>query len=343
MKRLFDCPSAKTGAVSYPKGMAAAQQQHSVYGGQAVIEGVMIRGRHVYSVAARHPSGIIKTVTRSVPTWSVNRWRRIPFIRGTLVLSESLVVGMRALTYSAQVAAGEDENDDEPIPPWTLALTLAISLGLGVGLFFILPLLLTAGFIDRFTDNSIISNTGEGVLRLVIFFLYLGLVGLMPSIRRVFGYHAAEHMAVHTHEALLSLENKNLRLFPAAHPRCGTAFLLTVMIVSIIIFAFLGTPDLPLRIASRIILIPVIAGVAYEVIRFNAAHSGNALVRAGTLPSLALQALTTRPPDDGQIEVAIAAMSAAIEGDAAVEGNAAPESEAVEPAPTDEIPEAQTP
>ena len=276
----------------------------------------MIRGLRVYSVAARHPSGVIKTITRPVPTWSVNRFRRIPLIRGTLVLAESLVVGMRALTYSAQVASGEDEDDDQPIPPWMLALTIAFSLGLGIGLFFVLPLLLTHGVVDRYVENSIVSNIAEGVLRLLVFFIYLVLVGLMPSIRRVFGYHAAEHMSIHAHEAHLPLETQNIRQFPAAHPRCGTAFLLTVMIVSIIVFALLGTPDLPLRIASRILLIPFIAGIAYEVIRFNAAHSGNALVRAGTLPSLALQALTTRPPDDDQIEVAIAAVTAAIDGDA---------------------------
>ena len=313
--------------------MAAEHQQSAAYGGQAVIEGVMIRGRHVYSVAARHPSGVIKTVTRPVPTWSVNRVRRIPFVRGTLVLSESLVVGLRALTFSAQVSAGENEDDEEPIPPWTLAVTMAFSLGLGVGLFFILPLLITHSVIDRFTDNSILSNTGEGVLRLVIFFLYLTLIGMMPSIRRVFGYHAAEHMAVHTHEAALPLEGGNLRRFPAAHPRCGTAFLLTVMIVSIIVFALLGTPDLPIRIASRIVLIPLIAGVSYEVIRFNARHSGNVLVRAGTLPSLALQAMTTRPPDDGQIEVAIAAMNAAIDGDAEAEAALAAPNPAVDADP----------
>ena len=302
----------------------AQAQQHSVYGGQAVIEGVMIRGRHVYSVAARHPTGAIRTITRPIPTWSVNRLRRIPFIRGTLVLSESLIVGMRALTWSAQVSSGETEEEDEqPIPPIAMAITLATSLVLGIGLFFILPLLITHSFIDRFEVHSILSNTAEGVLRLAVFFAYLTLIGLMPSIKRVFGYHAAEHMAVHTQEAKLPLENANVRLFPAAHPRCGTAFLLTVMIVSIIVFAFLGTPDLPLRIASRIILIPLIAGVSYEVIRMNAAHAGNALVRAGTLPSLALQSMTTRPPDDGQIEVAIAAMNAAIEGDTQAESAAA--------------------
>ena len=295
----------------------------SAYGGQAVIEGVMIRGLHVYSVAARHPDGTIRTILRPVPTWAVNRWRKIPFVRGTLVLAESLSIGMKALTYSAQVAAGEDE-EEKPIPAWSIALTIAISMTLGIGLFFVLPLFITHGGIDNFLDGfisrdsgafSILSNIGEGILRLLIFFAYLGLIGLMPSIRRVFAYHAAEHMSVHAHEAKLPLDNEHVRMFPAAHPRCGTAFLLTVMIVSIIVFVFLGTPDLPWRIASRIVLIPVIAGISYEVIRFNAKHSGNALVRLGTLPSLLLQNLTTRKPDDDQIEVAIAAMTAAIEGD----------------------------
>mgnify|MGYP003387159100 CR=1 FL=1 len=300
--------------------MAEEQQhQHSpnplVYGGQAVIEGVMIRGVHVYSVAARHPDGSIRTILKPVPHWAVNKWRKIPFIRGTLVLAESLTIGMRALTYSAQIAAGEDEEEDEPLPAWSLALTIALSLGLGISLFFILPLILTHNFIDRYIDSSILSNLGEGVLRLLIFFAYLGLVGLMPSIKRVFAYHAAEHMSVHTHEAQLPLDNEHVRMFPAAHPRCGTAFLLTVMIVSILIFALMGTPDLPIRIASRIVFIPVIAGISYEVIRFNAKHSANMLVRAGTVPSLMLQRLTTRKPDDDQIEVAITAMNAAIQGD----------------------------
>lgn len=287
----------------------------SVYGGQAVIEGVMIRGVHVYSVAARHPDGSIRTLLKPVPNWAVNKWRKIPFVRGTLVLAESLTIGMRALTYSAQIAAGEDEEEDEPLPAWSLALTIALSLGLGVSLFFILPLVLTHNLIDRYIDSSILSNLGEGVLRLLIFFAYLGLVGLMPSIKRVFAYHAAEHMSVHTHEAQLPLDNEHVRMFPAAHPRCGTAFLLTVMLVSILVFALMGTPDLPIRIASRIVFIPVIAGISYEVIRFNAKHSANMLVRAGTVPSLLLQRLTTRKPDDDQIEVAITAMNAAIQGD----------------------------
>lgn len=286
----------------------------SAYGGQAVIEGVMIRGLHVYSVAARHPDGSIRTLLKPVPQWAMNKWRRVPLVRGTLVLAESLTIGMRALTYSAQIAAGEDDND-EPLPAWSLALTIALSLTLGISLFFVLPLIITHNAIDRVTDSSILSNLGEGVLRLLIFFAYLSLLSMMPSIKRVFAYHAAEHMSVHAHEALLPLDNKHVRMFPAAHPRCGTAFLLTVMIVSILIFALMGTPDLPIRIASRIVFIPVIAGISYEVIRFNAKHSGNALVRMGTVPSLMLQRLTTRQPDDDQIEVAITAMTAAIEGD----------------------------
>jgi uncharacterized protein YqhQ len=138
---------------------------------------------------------------------------------------------------------------------------------------------------------------------------------MMPSIKRVFAYHSAEHMSVHAHEANLPLDNEHVRMFPAAHPRCGTAFLLTVMLVSIAVFALMGTPDLPIRILSRIVFIPVIAGISYEVIRFNAKHSGNMLVRMGTVPSLMLQRLTTRKPDDDQIEVAIVAMTAAIQGD----------------------------
>ena len=285
------------------------------YGGQAVIEGVMIRGEHAVSVAARRPDGAIKTISYPLPTWVTGRWRKIALVRGTPILLEALVVGLRALTFSAQVAAGED-NNEEPIPFWTIALTLLTSLGLAIGLFFVLPLIVTAGLVDRFVESSIVSNVAEGVIRLAIFFAYLGTISFMPTIRRVFAYHAAEHMTVHTLEANLPLEPSNVRLFPAAHPRCGTAFLLTVMVVSILVFALLGTPDLPLRIASRIVFIPVIAGIAYEVIRFNGKHSGNWIVRMLSGPSLALQALTTTPPDDDQIEVAIVAMRTAIDADA---------------------------
>ena len=239
-------------------------------------------------------------------------------IRGVVVMAEMLTIGMRALTFSAQVAAGDEEND-EPIPAWSMALTLLLALALGAALFVVAPLLATHVAVDRFTESPILSNLAEGVIRLVIFLAYIIVIGLMPSIRRVFAYHAAEHMTVHAMEARLSLTAENIRRFPAAHPRCGTAFLLTVMLVSILVFAMLGTPDLPLRILSRLLLMPVIAGISYEIIRFNARHSGAALVRALAAPSLALQALTTRKPDDDQIEVAIAAMNGAIEADRAAQ------------------------
>ena len=288
-------------------------QQQFVYGGQAVIEGVMIRGQRVYSVAARDPEGQVRTVVHPVPSWGRSRWRRVPLVRGVLVLADSLVIGMRALTYSAQVAAGG--SDDAPIPGWTIALTILVSSVFAIGLFFVAPLVLVHSGVDRYTDSSILSNLAEGVLRLLIFLGYLVAIGWMPSIRRVFSYHAAEHMTVHAQEAGLVLEPSNVRRFSAAHPRCGTAFLLMVMLVSIAVFALLGKPDLPLRLASRVVLIPVIAGVSYEVIRFSATHTGSLLVRMITAPSLALQRLTTRPPDDSQIEVAISAMDAAIQGD----------------------------
>ena len=221
-------------------------QQRFVYGGQAVVEGVMIRGRTTYACSARHPNGDIRTRSWPVPPWATSRWRRIPFVRGTLVLSETMVMGMRALTYSAQVAAGEDEDDGEPIPKWMLAATLTFSLGLAVLLFFVTPLLLTHTLVDRFTDSSVLSNTAEGVLRLAIFFLYLLLIGLMPSIRRVFAYHAAEHMTVHANEHELPLEPSNVRTFPAAHPRCGPAFLPPVMLFAILVFPSLAPPAPPL-------------------------------------------------------------------------------------------------
>jgi uncharacterized protein YqhQ len=287
--------------------------QQFFYGGQAVIEGVMIRGQRNYAVAARDPDGQICIISNPIPSMYSGRLRRIPFVRGTLVLMETLIVGMTALTYSARVAAGEEAQ--AYLGKFTMAGMIAVSLGIGIVLFFLAPLFIVESAVDRFTDSSIISNLSEGLIRLAIFMVYLKLIGLMPDIRRVFAYHAAEHMAVHAHEAKLDLNTKNVRKFGAAHPRCGTAFLLTVMFVSILVFALLGTPDLPMRILSRIVLIPVIAGISYEVIRFSGVHEHHPLVKLVVYPSMALQAMTTRPPEDDMIEVAIAAMETAIAGD----------------------------
>lgn len=301
----------KVARQTLPRGKHLAQQQF-FYGGQAVLEGVMIRGQNNFSVSARGPDGEIFSTTHSIPSIYTGFLRRIPFIRGTITLFEMLVMGVRALSYSANVAAGGNEA---PISRWTIAITIATSLCFGLGLFFILPLILVQQGFDRFISNSILSNLTEGILRLAIFLLYIKLIGMMSDIRRVFAYHAAEHMTVHAKEAQQPLEIRNIRRFSAAHPRCGTAFLLTVMIVSIIVFTLVGTPSIEWRLASRIVLIPIIAGVSYEVIRISGKHPNNKFVKFLTAPSLALQAMTTRPPDDDQIEVAISAMNKAIDAD----------------------------
>ena len=192
-----------------------------------------------------------------------------------------------------------------------MGIMLTVSLSVGIGLFFIAPLLAI-----RSLDNLIASDAGsnlvEGLLRLAMFLAYILLIGLMPDIRRVFAYHGAEHMTVHAHERNDPLEVEAVRRYPTAHNRCGTAFLLVVMVVAIAVFTFLGRPSLPVSIASRVVLVPMIAAISYEVIRFSGAHAGNVLVKAIVYPSLALQRLTTRQPDDEQIEVAIRAMKHAI-------------------------------
>ena len=191
---------------------------------------------------------------------------------------------------------------------------MAVAFALGIGLFFIMPLFATRSFDDAISSD-VLSNFIEGLIRLAVLVAYIGVIGLLKDIRRVFQYHGAEHMAVHTHEAGLPLEVDNVRRFPTAHPRCGTAFLLTVVVVSIVVFAFLGRPDLEWRILSRILLLPVIAAISYEIIRFSGAHQGNSLIRLLGSPGLLLQSLTTRVPDDSQIEVAIHAMKTAIAAD----------------------------
>ena len=281
------------------------------YGGQAVIEGVMIRGQRFAAVAARRPGGEITTRLTPLNTLYTGAIRRIPLLRGVIVLAETLVLGMQALAYSANVSLEEEEKE---LGRWSMGLMLATSLGIAVALFFLLPLFLVSIF-DRMYDDAILSNIVEGIIRLGMFLAYVWGIGRLPDIKRVFAYHGAEHMAVKTYEAGEPLETSSVRQYTTAHPRCGTAFLLVVMLVAIVVFAFLGKPPMLLRILSRIVLIPVIAGVSYEVIRFSGKHQGNPLVRAIMAPSLLLQLLTTRRPDDSQIEVAICAVETAIAAD----------------------------
>lgn len=287
--------------------------QRFFYGGQAVIEGVLIRGRRYMAVAVRRPTGDIATWTSPLGAAATTRWRQVPFVRGILVLAETLTLGVRALLDSARVA-GTEEGEEE-ISPATVGVTIAVSLAFAVLVFFVSPTLL-AGLLDPLLQSPLMSNVVEGVVRMGLFLGYILLIGRMEEVRRVFAYHGAEHMTVHAYEHDEPLEAQAVRRYPTAHERCGTAFLLTVMVVAIVVFVLVGRLDnLWVRLLSRIALVPLVAGVAYEVIRLSARFESSPLVRLLIVPNLALQALTTRQPDDAQIEVAIAAMNAAIAAD----------------------------
>ena len=286
----------------------AQAPRRAIYGGQAVIEGVMIRGRDHYSLAVRKLNGEISVTSSRLSTLFTGRLRRIPLVRGVVVLLETLVVGIEALSRSANMAL---EEEGQELSKWSMAIMLGISLSLGIGLFFIAPLFAIRS-LDSIIASDELSNLMEGLLRLAIFLAYILLIGMLPDIKRVFAYHGAEHMTVHAHEHDLPLDVEHVRRFPTAHNRCGTAFLLVVMVVAIAVFTFVGRPSLPVSVASRIVLVPLIAAISYEIIRFSGAHAANPLVKLIVYPSLALQALTTRKPDDGQVEVAIQAMKHAI-------------------------------
>ena len=282
------------------------------YGGQAVIEGVMMRGRNSVSVAVRDPSGQI--VLHSEPLTGLihnSVWQKVPFVRGLLMLWDTLVLGIRTLTYSANVSLSED--DVELTTP-ALFGTLFFSLAVGIGLFFVLPLVLV-GFLDRFITSDVLSNLLEGAVRLSILVLYLGLIGLVPDIRRVFAYHGAEHKTIGAFEGGAPLTARAVEGYGTAHTRCGTSFLLIVAVLSVFVFAFLGRPPMLWRIISRIVLVPVIASISYELIKLSANHDRNPLVRLLMKPSMALQRLTTREPDESMLEVAIAALKPVLAAD----------------------------
>ena len=277
-------------------------------GGQAVIEGVMMRGKTHVAVAVRQPDGEISVDVRPVNSISDRcPILKKPFLRGVVSLVESLVMGMKALAYSAQVSGDEDEKLDSK----EMALTIAVSAGLAILLFIVIPTW-SMRFLTGITQDHMALNLAEGVLRMAIFLAYIAAISSMNDIQRVFQYHGAEHKTIYTYEAGLPLKVENVRPFSTLHPRCGTNFLMIVMLISMFIFTFLGWPSLLERIASRIILMPVIAGVSYELIRYAGAHTDNPLVRIAITPGLLLQKLTTRQPDDSQIEVAIASLKAVV-------------------------------
>jgi len=285
------------------------------YGGQAVIEGVMMRGQKAMVTAVRRPSGTVAMDVQPLSTMYRGRLRRTPLVRGVIVLIEAMVLGIKSLVYSANVSLEEEE---EEITGKTLFAMLALALTLAVGLFFIAPLFLTK-LANPYIGSSIVFHIIEGLIRLTFFIAYLWIISLVPDIKRVFKYHGAEHKAVNAYEAGAPLEVEAVKKYDTAHVRCGTSFLFAVLIIAIMVFAIIGRQTLWIMIVSRIALLPVIAALGYEVTYFGAKHRGNPLVKIILAPGLLLQKLTTGEPDDRQIEIALTALNKAVEIDEAEE------------------------
>ena len=271
----------------------------------------MIRGRRLVAVAVRRPEGDIALRLESLGGLSTGPLGRIPFARGIIVLWETLALGTKALLFSSNVALGEEEKEISRPVLWgtvTLALTFVI------GIIFVGPVLAMSR-LEGALDNERLAALVEGIIRLGVLLAYLFLIGLLPDIRRVFAYHGAEHKTIHALEDGAPLEVEAVRRYSTAHPRCGTSFLLIVVVISVLLFVLVGTPPLWQRLLSRVVLVPVIAAVSYEVIRLMSALQGNRMMRAVLRPSLWLQSLTTREPDDAQVEVAICALREVLAAD----------------------------
>lgn len=293
------------------------------YGGQAVMEGVMMRGRSSMAVGVRAPNGEIVVWEEPLsPGPVVRAVRNIPFVRGAVVLWDTMVLGMRALIFSANVGLTEEGDEGEAEEPSALTgaflwLTVALSLAFSIGLFFITPLV-TVDILERWVDSHHVVNIIEGILRLGLLVGYMVAISYMSDIRRVFGYHGAEHMTINAWERGLPVDVEHVRQQSLRHVRCGTGFLLIVVFISILFFLTLGRPVWYLLYGSRILLVPVIAGIAYEVIRVGAAHANNPIMRVILAPGLWLQGITTRPPDDSMIEVSIAAFKRVLATDGVI-------------------------
>src|SRR6478672_2971123 len=282
------------------------------YGGQALIEGVLMRGRDAIAVALRHPDGEIVYATERLDAgFHGTRWSKWPLVRGLVVLYETLVVGTRWLIRSANVQA-EDEGIE--LGKGSVAIMLLLTLVAGVGIFFLLPLFI-ASVTTANIDNGIVQHLVEGLVRVAIFLGYLVLIGRSPDVGRVFQYHGAEHMTIHALEAGDPLTVTEVRKYPTAHQRCGTEFLVIVILLSIIAFSLVGRQTPIVMVVSRLLLIPVIAAVGYEILRFGARHRSNPIVKAIMAPGILVQMITTKRPTDDQIEVAIVSMEQALEAD----------------------------
>jgi uncharacterized protein YqhQ len=281
------------------------------FGGQALIEGVMIRGPRTMSLAVRCPDGRIHTESQRIDTPFAASLRRVPFVRGILTLYETFSLGIRALYRSLLLSEGH-ARDRATVGEIVLSFAL---IAVAAAIFFTGPVLMTA-WIGGSGRSEWLEVAAEGAVRLTMLLGYVWFIGRLPEVQRVFAYHAAEHRAVHAYEHGLELHRDNVRTFPNAHPRCGTAFLLTVALLSFVAFMALGTPSLVERIIERIILMPLIAAAAYEALRAGQSLDHHPVMRTLLLPNLWLQSWTTRDPDDAQIDVAVAAMQCALAAEA---------------------------
>jgi uncharacterized protein YqhQ len=288
------------------------------YGGQAVIEGVMMRGRRLVAVAVRRPEGDIALRLESLGGLYTGPVRRIPFLRGIIVLWETLALGTKALLFSSNVALGEEEKEISRPVLWG---TVLLALTFVIAIIFVGPVLAMSR-LEGALDNERLAALVEGIIRLGVLLAYLFLIGLLPDIRRVFAYHGAEHKAINALEDGAPLEIESVRRYGTAHPRCGTSFLLVVVVISVLLFVLIGTPPLWQRLLSRVVLVPVIAAASYEVIRLMGALQGNRVMRILFSPNLWLQSLTTREPDDAQVEVALHALREVLAADKSAEATA---------------------
>ncbi|MBX3012067.1 MAG: DUF1385 domain-containing protein [Caldilineaceae bacterium] len=314
------------------------------YGGQAVIEGVMMRGRKSMAVAVRNPQGEIvlheEPLTAKIYT---SRWGQWPFVRGLAMLWDALGLGMRALFWSAEVSAQEEGQEKVEFSGPVAWTTIAGSLTFAIALFFLLPTFASRLLAAAVNDHPVVDALFEGAIRLLLFVLYLWAIGRIPEIGRVFGYHGAEHKTINAYEAGAPLTVTEVQKFSVQHTRCGTSFLLYVLVISIILFAPLtfagvepGWLALLLRFVTRLLLVPFVAAIAYEIIRFSAAHDQHPLMRALITPGLWLQKLTTRPPDDQMVECAIRALEPVLAADGVIPQNVStqPLSESLTAAPS---------
>jgi uncharacterized protein YqhQ len=331
-------------ATAVPQEGTSCKWEH-VFGGQAVMEGVMMRGRHSWGLAVRRPSGGIARFSFPLtPAGDRHRWLKIPVIRGVVALFESLALGVKALGISANVAlepaepsaessaepstaadakpgaAADAKGSDAPGPAFgwkEMAVTLVLAVALAVGLFIVVPLVVVKQFESTF-HNPFVFNLVEGLIRIVVFLIYIGSISLLPDLRRVFQYHGAEHKVIHAYEACGRPDAKRAEDYPPMHPRCGTGFLLVVMVIAIFVFAIVGKPALLWLVVSRIVGIPVIIGISYEVgIKWLGRHPNGVVARVLLWPGLQLQRLTTRQPSSDQLEVAAAALDEVMKRDQA--------------------------